>query len=78
MAEVTVDPGSSALRIQDIVKSDRPVVPMGGTRPLEVAPHKPPEILGLYVLVPSGGGRRCPRPQSTWKGVFPPRIFWTI
>jgi len=35
MAEVTIDPGSSALLIQDmqndIVKSDRPVVPMGGT-----------------------------------------------
>ena len=26
-------------------------------KPLKVTPHKPPDILGCYVLVPSGGGR---------------------
>ena len=30
---------------------------MVGAEPLEITPHTPQDILGLYVLVPSGGGR---------------------
>ena len=44
-------------RVQALKESHARLRTVVGAKPLEVIPHTPPDILGLYVLVPSGGGR---------------------
>ena len=44
-------------RVEALAASHTRLRSMVGENPLEVIPHKPPDILGLYVLVPSGENR---------------------
>ena len=44
-------------RVEALKESHARLRTMIGANTLEVIPHTPPDILGLYVLVPSGGGR---------------------
>jgi superfamily II DNA or RNA helicase len=46
-----------AQRVEALMASHTRLRSMVGATPLKVSPHTPPDILGLYVLVPSGGDR---------------------
>jgi hypothetical protein len=46
-----------AQRVEALMASHARLRSMVCATPLEVSPHTPPDILGLYVLVPTGGNR---------------------
>jgi uncharacterized protein YhdP len=46
-----------AERVAALQESHARLRTMSGASPLAVTPHNPPDILGLYVMVPSRGGR---------------------
>jgi hypothetical protein len=44
-------------RVHSLEESHRRLRAVVKAKPLKVVPHTPPDILGCYVLVPSGDGR---------------------